>query len=311
MRKSMVETNHPQLSVRAQCQLLAVNRNRLEPPPQAARVPGPDRLEMAELMKLIHAKDPTMGARQMRRVLERNGYAFTRWTVRRMMRLLGLRAIYRRPRTSVPSPEAPKYPYLLREREVARPDEVWATDITYIPWAKGYVYLTVILDWHSRAVLAWQLSNTMDTGFCLDALCGAIREAGCSPLILNTDQGSQFTGIEWLSAVESLGAAVSMDGKGRWQDNVFVERFWRSVKHEWILLHEYNTLPELEALVAVWIERYNNWRPHSSLGGQTPWQVYRGVPPLLEREMPLAGGASEIGCLSASASSQPISRVAA
>lgn len=307
----MVETDHPQLSVRAQCQLLAVNRNRLEPPPATGWTPGPDQVVLMDLMKLIHAKDPTMGTRQLRRVLARNGYETTRWAVRRMMRHLGLKAIYRRPRTSIPSPEAPKYPYLLREREVTRPDEVWATDITYIPWARGHVYLTVILDWHSRAVLSWGLSNTMDTGFCLDALCGAIRMAGCRPLILNTDQGSQFTCVEWLSAVESLGTGVSMDGKGRWQDNVFVERFWRSVKHEWILLHEYNTLPELETLVAVWIERYNTWRPHSSLGGQTPWQVYRGVLPVREREIPLPGGASEIGCLSASASSQPISRVAA
>lgn len=307
----MVEKDHPQLSVRAQCQLLAVNRNRLEPPPEREWAPESDQQEMADLMRLIHAKDPTMGARQMRRVLERNGYALSRWSVRRMMRHLGLRAIYRRPRTSVPSPEAPKYPYLLREHQVADPDEVWATDITYIPWARGHVYLIVILDWRSRAVLAWSLSNTMDTAFCLDALCRAVLVAGCTPRILNTDQGSQFTGAEWLSAVESLGTAVSMDGKGRWQDNVFVERFWRSVKHEWILLHEYNTLPELEALVAVWIERYNTWRPHSSLDGQTPWQVYRGVPPLLERESPLPVGASEIGCLSASASSQPISRVAA
>jgi putative transposase len=228
-----------------------------------------------------------------------------------MMKHLGLRAIYRKPNTSAPAPESPKYPYLLRKCKAAQPDAVWATDITYIPWSRGYVYLVAILDWHTRAVLAWELSNTQDVSFCLDALCGAVRKAGCVPGILNTDQGSQFTSVEWLSAVESLGIRVSMDGKGRWQDNIFVERFWRSIKHEWILLHEYNRLPELETLIGRWIERYNTWRPHSALDGQTPWQVYRQVPPLLETEMPHPGSAREIGWLSASASSQPISRSAA
>lgn len=307
----MVEKDHPQLSLRSQCRLLGINRNRLEPSPPPAWAPEPAVQEISELMKLIHAKDPTMGARQLRRVLARNGYELTRWTVRRMMKYLGLRAIYRRPRTSIPAPENPKYPYLLRNREITQPDEAWAIDITYIPWSKGYVYLTAIIDWNTRAVLAWRLSNTMDTGFCLDTLCDAAQKAGCAPQILNTDQGSQFTSVEWLSAVESLGSAVSMDGKGRWQDNVFIERFWRSVKHEWILLHEYNTLPQLEALVATWIERYNTWRPHSALDGKPPWQVYRGVAPILERDEPLAGGSIETGCLSAAASSQPVSRMAA
>lgn len=153
----------------------------------------------------------------------------------------------------------------------------------------------------------------MEAGFCLDTLCGALATAGRAPSILNTDQGSQYTGVEWLSAVEGLGTLVSMDGKGRWQDNVFVERFWRSVKHEWILLHEYRTLPELEALIAVWIERYNTWRPHSSLEGKTPWEVYRGVPPTPDREAvaPCPEAPSGSGCLSAAASSQPDPRKAA
>jgi putative transposase len=311
MRKAMVEKDHPQLSLRAQCTLLGINRNRLEPVPSPAWVPEPAVQETSESMKLIHAKDPTMGARQLQRVLARNGHELTRWTVRCMMKYLGIRAIYRRPRTTIPSPENPKYPYLSRKREITQPDEACAIDITYIPWTKGYVYLTAIIDWNTRAVLAWKISNTMDTGFCLDTLCEAMQAAGCAPEILNTDQGSQFTSLEWLSAVESLGRAVSMDGKGRWQDNVFIERFRRSVKHEWILLHEYNTLPQLEALVATWIERCNTWRPHSSLDGKTPWQVYRGVAPILERDEPIAGGASETGCLSAAASSQPVSRMAA
>jgi putative transposase len=308
----MVEESHPQLSVRAQCELLGVNRNRLEVKPRAKWEPKPEHYEMMELMKLTHRKDPTMGARQLGRVLERNGYEVKRWTVRRMMRFLRLNAIYCRPRTSVPCPEHPKYPYLVDKTRVSKPDEVWATDITYIPWSKGYVYLTAILDWNTRAVLGWRLSNTMDVRFCLEALGDALAVAGRAPEILNTDQGSQFTSVEWLSAVESLGSQVSMDGKGRWQDNVFIERLWRSVKHEWVLLHEYNTLPELEALLEEWIDRYNWWRPHTANDGRTPWEAYRGEPPVLERDQLRGGGASEIGWLPASpASSQPISRSAA
>jgi putative transposase len=311
MRKAMVEEDHPQLSVRKQSRLLGVNRNRLKPRARSQWQPRKEHHEMMELMKLAHATDPTMGTRQLRRVLKRNGCEVSRWTVGKMMRHLGIKAIYCRPRTSVPCPEHPKYPYLLREREVSSPDQVWATDITYIPWKTGYVYLTVILDWQSRAVLAWRLSNTMDVRFCLEALCEAVAVAGAAPEILNTDQGSQFTGVEWLSAVESLGARVSMDGKGRWLDNVFVERLWRSVKHEWVLLHESHTVPELEGLLEEWITRYNRWRPHSANQGQTPWQTYRGVEPTLERDMIAGGGASEIFRLPASASSLKISRQAA
>lgn len=307
----MVEKDHPQLSQRTQCELLGVNRNRLNPRPKKKWEPKPKHFEMMELMKLAHATDPTMGARRLKTILKRNGYAVTRWTVTQMMRYLGLRAIYRKPRTSVPAAENPKYPYLLKDREIGEPDEVWATDITYIPWSRGHVYLMAIIDWNTRAVLAWRLSNTMDVSFCLDALCEAVSVAGTVPEILNTDQGSQFTGVEWLSAVESLGIRVSMDGRGRWQDNVLIERLWRSVKHEWILLHEYNTLPELEALLGEWITRYNRWRPHTANDGQPPWQAYRGVAPILERDILAGGGASEICWLPASASSQQISRKAA
>lgn len=162
MRKSMVEKDHPQLSIRAQCELLGVNRNRLEPKTRQGWRPRPIHLEMMELIKLAHAKDPAMGTRQLRRILKRNGYLTSRWSVRQMMKYLGLRAIFCKPRTTIPAPENPTYPYLLRDREISQPDEVWATDITYIPWRQGYVYLTAILDWHTRAVLAWKLSNTMD-----------------------------------------------------------------------------------------------------------------------------------------------------
>lgn len=202
MKKSMVEKDHPQLSTRRQCEMLEVNRNRPTTRPRQSWEPSPEELEMMELMQIIHRKDPTFGTRQLRRVLLRNGYEATRWKVRQMMRYLGIKAIYCKPRTSIPAAEHPKYPYLLRDREVMQPDEVWAIDITYIPWTVGHVYLTSILDWKTRAVLSWKLSNTMDTRFCLDALVEAVAEAGRAPKILNTDQGSQFTGVEWLSAVE-------------------------------------------------------------------------------------------------------------
>ena len=261
-----------------------MNRNRLNPKGKKPWQPAPEDHEQLELMKLAHAKDPTMGARQLRGILERNGYSVSRWKAGKMMKHLGLRAIYRKPRTTIPAPENPKYPYLLAEMEINGPDQVWATDITYIPWNRGHVYLCAIIDWHTRAVLAWRLSNTMDVSFCLEMLCEARAVAGKAPEIINTDQGSQFTCVEWLSAVEGMGAKVSMDGRGRWQDNILIERFWRSVKHEWVLLHEYETLPQLHALLSQWIERYNTWRPHTANDGKTPWHAYRNIPPLLERD---------------------------
>jgi len=311
MRKTMVEKGHSQLSVRAQCQLLGVNRNRLEPrrPKQWSPVPGQQ--EVLELLKLAHAKDPTMGTRQLGKILKRNGCPVRRWTLGRMMNHLGLKAIYCQPRTTVPAPGNAKHPYLLREREISEPDEVWATDITYIPWRRGHVYLTAILDWHTRAVLAWRVSNTMEVDFCLEALKEARVVAGRPPRIVNTDQGSQYTGEQWIHAVEAMGARVSMDGRGRWMDNVLIERLWRSVKHEWVLLHEYDTLPELRTLLGEWIERYNTWRPHTANQGQTPWQAYRGVAPQLERDTSDFKEALESSRLSASASSLELSSAAA
>jgi putative transposase len=311
MRKTMVDKQHLRLSVRAQCQLLDVNRNRLKPRSSVAWKPGPEHHEMLELIKLAHAKDPTMGTRQLGKILKRNGYTVSRWTIGKMMDHVGLKAIYCKPRTTVPAPGNAKYPYLLRDMEVTRPDEVWATDITYIPWKRGHVYLTAILDWHTRAVLAWRISNTMEVDFCLEALKEARAVAGKPPGIVNTDQGSQYTGEQWINAVEAMGARVSMDGRGRWMDNVLIERLWRSVKHEWVLLHEYDTLPELAALLGEWIERYNTWRPHTANDGQTPWQAYRGELPLLEREKIDLKRVSESSRLSASASRLEIPEIAA
>jgi len=280
----MVEKNHPQLSIRKQCEILDVNRNWLHSSPKKTWSPNAIHLEMIELMKLAHAKDNTMGARQLRKILKRNGYETSRWTVRKMMKYAGIKAVYCKPKTTVPAPQNPTYPYLLKDIEITLPDQVWATDITYIPWHKGHVYLTAVIDWKTRAILSWKLSNTMDEDFCVATFHEALQRSGTTPEIVNTDQGSQYTGAEWIKAVKGCGAKVSMDGKGQWVDNVIIERFWRSVKHEWILLHEYQTLPELEALIGEWIDRYNKWRPNSANEGRTPWQEYRSEEPVLERE---------------------------
>jgi putative transposase len=207
MRKAMVEADYPQLSVRQQCELLGVNRNRLEPKAKTDWHPGPEHEEMLALNPVIHAEDPTMGTRQSRKALARNGYLVKRWTIGKMMKHLGIKAIYCKPCTSKAAPDHPKYPYLLRGRKITEADEVWAIDITYILWSRGHVYLVAIIDWKTRAVLAWRVSNTMDVDFCLDVLCEAVGVAGKVPTIINTDQGSQFIGVEWLSAVESAGSA--------------------------------------------------------------------------------------------------------
>ena len=207
--------------------------------------------------------------------LMREGYPVSRRRAGRLMEHMGLEAIYRKPRTSVPRPGAQKYPYLLRGRLVAMADEVWCADITYIPMSRGFAYLVAVMDWRTRAVLSWKLSNTMDGRFCVEAFEQALRVAGKAPEIFNTDQGSQFTSEAWIRALESAGVRVSMDGKGRWMDNVFIERLWRSVKHEGVYLWAPESVHELERLLARWFEDYNRLKPHQALGGLTPWECYR------------------------------------
>jgi putative transposase len=191
------------------------------------------------------------------------------------MKAMGLEAIYRRPRTSQPASGAQIYPYLLRDRKVAVADEVWRADVTYIPMARGFACLVAIMDWKSRAVLCWKLSNTLDDSFCVAALREALKTTGKAPAIFNTDQGCQFTSQAWISTVEGSGARVSMDGKGRWMDNVFIERLWPAVKHEGVYLWAYENLHELEAALARRFHDYNHWKPHQTPGGKTPWEDYR------------------------------------
>lgn len=211
----MIEKHHSQLSVRKQCELLAVNRNRLSPR-KSRRVEG-DEVIMKEIDR-IYTEFPFYGSRKILAELRDVGIRIGRKRCRRLMRAMGIEALVPQPSTSVPDKQHKKYPYLLRESAVSAPDEVWAADITYVPMYEGHVYLVAIMDWHTRAVLSWRVSTTMDSTFCVEAYREAVRVAGRAPGIMNTDQGSQFTGQEWIEAVEASGARVSMDGKGRWMD---------------------------------------------------------------------------------------------
>ena len=274
-RKEMIERDRSQLSIRRRCELVCVNRNRLVP---SAKPPDKDELEVCRLIDEIHTKAPAFGSRKIRDLLQReHGLLVCRERVRRLMRKMGIRAIYRKPRTSLPGKgkEHEVVPYLLRNKSVTEPDQVWCCDITYIPMERGHAYLVAVMDWHTRTVLSWRLSNTLDTRFCLEAFDEAVRIAGASPEIFNTDQGCQFTSRAWRSHLESHGVRLSMDGKGRWLDNVFIERLWRTLKYDELHLREYHTMVDLESILADWFELYNHWRPHDSLGGQRPWEAYR------------------------------------
>jgi putative transposase len=268
----MIEEHHPQLSVRKQCELLAVNRNRLSPP-QPKRVEGDEAIMKA--IDRIYTECPFYGARKIVVELREVGIRIGRKRCRRLMKTMGIEALVPKPSTSVPNKQHKKYPYLLRENEVSKPDEVWAADITYIPMYEGHVYLVAIMDWHTRAVLSWRVSTTMDAGFCVAAYRDAVSVAGRAPGIMNTDQGSQFTGEQWIGTVESSGARVSMDGKGRWMDNVFIERLWRSLKYEQLRLWSYATVAEVTARIDTWMDFYNHRRKHQSLDYETPWNHYR------------------------------------
>lgn len=261
------------LSVRRQCELLSVSRNRVY------RAPGEMSSEDLHIMKHmdeLHGEDPAAGARRLALCLRRDGLGpIGRRRVRRLMRQMAMEAVYSRPCTTRPSGQAGRYPYLLRHIPIERPDQVWCADITYIPMQRGFMYLVAILDWHSRKVLAWELSNTLDTAFCLRALKRAVARAGRVPEIMNTDQGCQFTSDEWTGFLKDRGVSISMDGKGAWRDNRIVERFWRSVKHEDVYLHVYEDGRALHAGLSRYMDRYNHRRPHQGLGGATPEEVYR------------------------------------
>ena len=220
----------------------------------------------------LYTAYPFYGSRQMSRHLLREGYAAGRHRVRRLMHTMGLEAIYCKPRCSQPQPGHRVYPYLLRNLSIERPHQVWCADITYIPLRRGYLYLVAVMDWASRCVLAWELSNTLDSEFCVLAVEEAL-EAHPAPEMFNTDQGSQFTAQAFTGCLEGAGVRISMDGRGRWMDNVFIERLWRSLKYEAVYLQELADGFAARELIGEWIGFYNAVRPHSSLGGRTPWET--------------------------------------
>jgi putative transposase len=275
-RKAMIVPAHPDLSVSRQCRLLSISRSSFYYVPRGE---SPENLALMRRIDELFLKYPFYGSRQMVRQLRREGVGAGRHRVRRLMRLMGLEAIYRAPRTSAPHPAHRIYPYLLRDLTVTRPDHVWCADITYIPVRRGFLYLVAIMDWATRRVLAWRLSNTMDARFCIEALNEALAEHG-RPEIFNTDQGSQFTSLEFTGVLKDAQIAISMDGRGRCLDNVFIERLWRSLKYEAVYLHEMTDGFAAERVIGGWIEFYNTERPHSALDGQTPAETYSAGRPV-------------------------------
>ena len=227
----------------------------------------------------LHLELPFAGARMLKDLLDGEGHPLGRRHVATLMRRMGIEAIYRRRNTSQPHPEHPVYPYLLRNLAIVRPNQVWAADITYIPMARGFVYLVVILDWYSRRVLAWRLSNSLTPDFCIEALEEALSRYG-KPEIFNTDQGSQFTCPAFTAVLKAKDIAISMDGVGRWRDNVMVERLWKTIKYEEVYLHAYEGVSAAKAGIGRYLEFYNTRRPHSALDGATPDAVYFNPPPL-------------------------------
>jgi putative transposase len=265
----LIEAGHPALSVRRQCELLGLSRSSLyyEPAAQTA-----EDLRLMQLIDQEYTAHPFLGSRRLTLWLVQQGEAVNRKRVQRLMRVMGLEAIYPKPKLSVAGRGHRIYPYLLRDVRIERADQVWSTDITYVPLAGGFMYLAAILDWFSRYVLAWRLSNTLDGGFCLEMLEEALSRG--RPEVFNTDQGVQFTAQAWTGRLESAGVAVSMDGRGRCLDNVFVERLWRTVKYEDIYLWRYEAVPQLRQGLGRYFRYYNEARPHQALGYRTPAAVY-------------------------------------
>jgi putative transposase len=258
------------------CRLLSISRSSFYYAPKGE---SPENLALMRRIDELFMKYPFYGSRQMVRQLWREGICVGRHRVRRLMRLMGLEAIYQAPRTSMPHPAHRVYPYLLTGMAIDRPNQVWCADITYIPVQRGFLYLVAIMDWATRHVLAWRLSNTMDARFCVEALNEALARYG-RPEIFNTDQGSQFTSCDFTGALKDADVAISMDGRGRCMDNIFIERLWRSLKYEAVYLHELTDGFAAKRVIDEWIGFYNTERPHSSLDGRTPTEAYGAGQPV-------------------------------
>ena len=272
----MINREH-ELSIGRQAELLQLSRSSLYYKP---RTVSPSILALMRRIDELHLNYPFAGSRMLRDLLRADGVMVGRELVTSLMRRMGIEAIYRRPNTSKPAAGHKIYPYLLRKLAIDRPNQVWATDITYIPMARGFVYLAAVVDWFTRRVLAWRVSITMEADFCIEAVEEALAKNG-KPDILNTDQGSQFTSLPFTGLLLKHGIAISMDGRGAWRDNVFVERLWRSVKYEEVYLRAYDSVAEARASIGRYMAFYNGRRPHSSLDARTPDQAYFNHVPLL------------------------------
>ena len=273
-KRSCIDPNHKDISIMRQCDLIGLSR------PSFYRKPGlqVESDENLYVMKLIdeeYTKYPFFGSRKLRDSLRRQGHVLNRKRIQRLMRKMGIQSIAPKPNTSRPHPEHKVYPYLLRNLNIVCPDQVWSTDITYVPLDGGFVYLVAVIDWYSRYVLSWEISINMESEFCISALESALRCYG-QPEIFNTDQGSQFTCKAFTDTLKDANVHISMDGRGRALDNIFIERLWRSVKYEVIYPKEYNSVRELIQSLRVYFEFYNNYRPHANLGRSTPTEVYSG-----------------------------------
>ena len=265
----MIDREHG-LPVIRQCEILQLSRSSVYYLP--APVP-PEDLALMRRIDELHLNFPFAGARMLRDLLRLEGFGVCRERVARLMRLMGVEALYRKPNTSKRHPAHAVFPYLLRDLTITRPNHVWAMDITYIPMRRGFVYLAAVIDWATRRVLAWRLSISMTADFCIEAVKEAIAKYG-TPEIFNTDQGSQFTGADFIGLLTQHQVKISMDGQGCWRDNVFVERLWKSVKYEEVYLHAYESVTEARQGLARYLAFYNTRRPHSSLDGQTPDTAY-------------------------------------
>ena len=265
----MIDRNH-KLSLVQQAEVLAISRSSVYYQP---RLISEANLALMRLIDKLHLDYPFAGSRMLRDLLNLRGIKVGRRRVGRLMRLMGIEALYRKPNTSRKHPEHKTYPYLLRHLSIERPNQVWAMDITYIPMARGFVYLAAVIDWYSRKVLSWRVSITMDVQFCLDTVQEAIDHHG-TPDIFNTDQGSQFTSLAFTRLLKDNDIQISMDGKGCWRDNVFVERLWRSVKYEEVYLRAYESVSDARSFIGRYLDFFNTGRPHSRLDRMTPDSVY-------------------------------------